>query len=143
MSPRLCDSEDCKTCTYIRDLKENDTVAACLASRPYMIDKEHPISYPLGDNSAAWQKFCREELQVPTNVYQTHATAIAANNNSHKTHFDNMARYKEFSNTFVVSCDAPLSTRVNDSKSCSYSFSEMRVRPLLLIGSLNGGGADL
>ena len=36
------------------------------------------------------------ELQVPTNVCQTHATAIAANNGSHKTHFDNMARYEEF-----------------------------------------------
>ena len=96
MSLRLCDSEDCKTCTYIREVKENETVAACLAGRPYMIDKELPISYPLGDNSAAWQKFCREELQVPTNVCQTHATAIAANNGSHKTHFDNMARYEEF-----------------------------------------------
>ena len=98
MSRRLCDSEDCKTCTYIRDLKENDTVASCLAGRPYMIDKELPISYPLGDHTTAWQKFCSEELQVPTNVCQTHATAIAAKSGhgSHKIKFDNMARYEEF-----------------------------------------------
>ena len=43
----LCNSKDCKTSTYIRDLKENDTVAECLVGRPYMIDKEIPISYPL------------------------------------------------------------------------------------------------
>ena len=35
MSLRLYDSEVCKTCTYIRDLKEIDTVAACLAGRQY------------------------------------------------------------------------------------------------------------
>ena len=102
MSLRLCDSE------------ENDTVAACLAGRPYMIDKELPISYPLGDNSAV--------LTRPT------STTWSATSSS--------------TNTFVVSCDAPLSTRVNDSKSCSYSFYEVWVRPVLLIGSLNGG-ADL
>ena len=33
--------------------------------------------------------------QAPTFVCQTHATAIAANNGSHKIDFDNIALYKE------------------------------------------------
>ena len=33
-------------------------------------------------------KFAKEELGLDANVYQTHATAIAANNSSHKKYFD-------------------------------------------------------
>ena len=87
MSITLCYADDCKTCKYINDLKQNETVAACLAGRPYKQDKELPISYTLGDKSQAWQKFCREERKVPTNMCQTHATAIAANNGTHRAHF--------------------------------------------------------
>ena len=74
----------------------NPTVAVCLTGRPYKKDKKFQILFPLGDNSAAWQKFCHEELEVPISRCQTHATAVAANNCSHRTHFENMVRYKEF-----------------------------------------------
>ena len=77
MSLPLCDEDDCKTCTYIKDLKQNPTVAACLAGRPYKQDRNFV-----------------EELKVPTDVYQTHATAIAANNGTHRTHFDNLGHYE-------------------------------------------------
>ena len=66
MSLPLCDADDCKPCTYIQDLKQNPTVAACLAGRLYKKDEELTILYPLEDDSAAWHKFCREELKVPS-----------------------------------------------------------------------------
>jgi hypothetical protein len=51
----------------------------------------------LGDNSAAWQKYARETLGLEANVCQTHATAIAANNGSHKKFFDDVNKnYKSF-----------------------------------------------
>jgi hypothetical protein len=53
----------------------------------------------LGDNSAAWQKFARETLGLEANVCQTHATAIAANNGSHKKFFDDINKnYEPFAN---------------------------------------------
>jgi hypothetical protein len=42
----------------------------------------------MGDNLAAWQKIAKKELHLESNVCQTHATAIAANNCSHKKHFN-------------------------------------------------------
>lgn len=67
MSLPLCGADDCKTCMYIHHLKEPPrapTVAACFASIPYKEDKELPISYPLCNNSAVWQKFCRIQFRV-------------------------------------------------------------------------------
>ena len=93
---RTCSSADCKTCTYISGLQDEETVQCCLRSRPYREDKELPISVPLGDNSSAWQKFCREDLHLDANVCQTHATAIAKNNGTHRAHFGNMETYQEF-----------------------------------------------
>ena len=58
-----------------------------------------------------------EYLQVATNVCQAHATAIAANKGSHKTHFDNMARYEDF---YECVCSIMRCFFVD-----SYSFSEM------------------
>ena len=43
------------------------------------------LSLSLTDN-----KFAKEELGLDANVCQTHATAIAANNGSHKKYFDNV-----------------------------------------------------
>jgi hypothetical protein len=52
--------------------------------------KQLPIAVATGDNSSAWQKFAKDELGLEANVCQTHATAIAANNGSHKKYFDNV-----------------------------------------------------
>ena len=53
-----------------------------------------------------------------------------------------MERYEQFYEYVCRIMRCSFFTRVNDSKSCSYSFYEVWVRPVLLIGSLNGG-ADL
>ena len=39
--------------------------------------KQLTLAIPLGDSSAAWQKFSVEELSLSANVSQIHATAIA------------------------------------------------------------------
>ena len=46
-------------------------------------------------------KFAKEELGLNANVCQTHATAIAANNCSHKKYFDNVN--KKLSRTTTAS----------------------------------------
>ena len=51
MSLPLCDADNCKICTYIKDLKRNETVAACLAGRPYKQDKELPMMKVVGGAS--------------------------------------------------------------------------------------------
>jgi hypothetical protein len=71
-------------------------VVAATSTREYIEDKALPIARPLGDNSAAWQKFARDTLGLDSNVCQTHATAIAANNGSHKTHFEATENYNAF-----------------------------------------------
>ena len=93
---KLCDKPDCETCRCIRQVRENPKVVAATSTREYIEDKALPIARPLGDNSAAWQKFARDTLGLDSNVCQTHATAIAANNGSHKTHFETTENYNAF-----------------------------------------------
>ena len=69
----VCDKERCTTCKYITELRENGTVACCLQGFPYKTLKELPISFALGDNSSAFQKFVTEQLQLAANVCQTRA----------------------------------------------------------------------
>ena len=82
----------------IGGLRQHETlaVACCLRGRPYKEQKELPISYALGDNSACFQKFVTEELDLEANVCQTHATAIAKNNGTHSTYFDSNENYEVF-----------------------------------------------
>ena len=70
-----CSREDCSTCTCISGLREDETVACCLKSRPYKEQKDLSISYALGDNSSSVQKFVTEELELDANVCQTHTLA--------------------------------------------------------------------
>ena len=86
---KLCDDHRCTTCWCIQEVREMPKVVAAITDPAYTgADKLLPIARPMGDNSAAWQKFAKEELHLESNVCQTHATAIAANNGSHKKHFD-------------------------------------------------------
>ena len=96
ISLRTCEQAECKACTYIAGLQDEEDVQCCLRSRLYLSDKELPISIALGDNSSAWQKFCRDDLHLEANVCQTHATAIAKNNGTHRAHFVDMNKYQEF-----------------------------------------------
>ena len=91
-----CSSTDCKACTYITGLNEEEVVQCCLKSRPYREDKELLTSNALGDNSSAWQKFVREDLGLSSNVCQTRATAIAKNNGTHRAHFVEQDNYDKF-----------------------------------------------
>jgi hypothetical protein len=50
----------------------------------------------MGDNSAAWQKFAKESLGLESDVCQTHATAIAANNCTHNKHLKEVKNYNTF-----------------------------------------------
>ncbi len=59
-------------------------MVAATSTEAYIKDKKLPIAVALGDNWAALQKFARETLGLEANVCQTHATAIAAKNGSHK-----------------------------------------------------------
>jgi len=93
-----CGNPDCRTCRCIEQVREMPMVVAKTSAEPYTNkEKKHlPIAVAMGDNSTAWQKFVAETLELESNVCQTHATAIAANNGSHRTHFDSMERYEEF-----------------------------------------------
>jgi hypothetical protein len=75
-------------CGCIQEVRENPKVVAATSTEAYIKDKKLPIAVALGDTSAAWQKFARETLGLEANVCQTHATAIAADNGSHKKFFD-------------------------------------------------------
>ena len=92
---KLCDDEECEACRTIQDVREMPKVVAATTSGDYIsTDPENykrlPIAVAMGDNSSAWQKFAKDELGLAANVCQTHATAIAANNGSHKKYFDNV-----------------------------------------------------
>ncbi len=65
-------------------------VAATTSGAYISTEPEAYIALAMGDNSLAWKKFAKDELGLETNVCQTHATAIAANNGSHKKYFDNV-----------------------------------------------------
>ena len=94
---KLCDDSHCETCTCIRQVREMPKVVAALAGEGYnSAAKLLPIARPMGDNSAAWQKFARESLGLDSLVCQTHATAIAANNGSHKKQFNETKNYDAF-----------------------------------------------
>jgi hypothetical protein len=94
----ICYAPDCNTCRCIQLVREMPNVVAKTGDKtPYQsADKLLPIAAPMGDNSSAWQKFCDEVLKCPSNVCQTHATAIAANNGSHRQHFDAADNYDKF-----------------------------------------------
>ena len=91
-----CHNEECVTCKYITELREQETVACCLKSPPYKDKKVLPISSSLGDNSSSFQKFVTQELELDASVCQTHSTAIAKNYGSHRTYFDSKDNYEEF-----------------------------------------------
>jgi hypothetical protein len=91
-----CGKAGCITCTSIAGMQDEELVQCCLASPPYEERKELPIDIALGDNSTAWQKFTNEELHLPSNVCQTHATAIAKNNGTHRKYFNDMNVYEDF-----------------------------------------------
>jgi hypothetical protein len=55
-----------------------------------------PISACLGDNTFSVQDVSINTLGLDANVCQTHTSAIAANNGTHKKHFHDMAIYEEF-----------------------------------------------
>jgi hypothetical protein len=97
MRMKLCDKEECFTCTTIQQLKTHPSVAACLHGAPYQGPaKELPISACLGDNTFAVQNFSDNKLGLPANVCQTHTSAIPANNGTHKKHFHDMEIYEAF-----------------------------------------------
>ena len=62
----------------------------------YRQHKQLPIEVPLGDNSAAWQKFASDESNLSANVCHTHATAFTKNNGNHPTYFHDNDKYEEF-----------------------------------------------
>ena len=82
-----------------------------------------PISYALGDNSSSFQKFVTvtEELELDANVCQTHATAIAKNNGTHRTYFDSNENYEVFYD-FVCRIQR-----------CSFPDAGLRVQELLVL----------
>ena len=88
--------EECVTCKYVTELREQETVVCCLKGPPYKDKNELPISFALSDNSSSFQKFVTEELKLDANVWQTHAMAIAKNNGTHQTYFDSNDNYEEF-----------------------------------------------
>ena len=116
-----CSKEDCATCTCIRGLREHETVACCLKSRPYKDQKELPISYALCDSSSCFQKLVTEELELSSNVCQTHATAIARNNGTHRTYFDSNENY-EVSYDYVCCI-----------MRCSFADAGVRLQELLVL----------
>jgi hypothetical protein len=79
-------------------------VVAATSTEEYIKDKNLPIAVALGDNSAAWQKFARETLGLEANVCQMHATAIAANNGSHKKFFDDVNKLLTTTSTTCSHC---------------------------------------
>ena len=91
-----CSNADCRTCSCIQEVRDMPKCVAAITSKQYTDTKHLPVAVALGDNSAAWQKFAVESLGLTANVCQTHATAIAANNGTHHTHFDNPDNYEEF-----------------------------------------------
>ena len=97
----LCVRAECKTCTYIKELLDNQTVLAMMNGRPYKELKELPIDKPLGDNCTGFQNFCEHVLKVPARVCNTHVSAIPANNGSFKKRFASQDVYKQFYD-FVV-----------------------------------------
>jgi hypothetical protein len=92
---KLCDRPNCATCRCIQEVCENPKVVAVTSTEAYIKGKKLSIAVALGDNWVAWQKFARETLGLGANVCQTHATAIAANNSSHKKFFDDINKNNE------------------------------------------------
>jgi hypothetical protein len=107
---KLCDRPDCAACSCIQEVLENLKVVAATSTEAYIKDKKLPIAVALDNNSAAWQKFARETLVLEANVCQTHATAIAANNGSHKKFLDDVTKNYE-----------PFYEFVNHITHCSFS----------------------
>jgi hypothetical protein len=136
---KLCDRPGCATCRCIQEVRENPKVVAATSTEAYIKDKKLPIAVALCDNSAAWQKFARENLGLEANVCQTHATAIAANNGSHKKFFDDVNKnyepFYEFVNR-IMRCSFA-SARV--CKSCLSSGCAASWRSVPPNGSTSGG----
>jgi hypothetical protein len=92
---KICYDEDFEACSIIQDVCKMPKVVATTTSGAYISTepeayKRLPIAIAMGDNSSAWQKHAKDELGLDANFCQTQATAIAANNGSHKKYFDNV-----------------------------------------------------
>ena len=89
-----CGRKECQTCSYIKELNDNQLVTAVMRcecdENPWRIDK------PLGDNNAGFQNFCEKVLKVPARVCNTHVSAIPANNGTFKKRFKSQDIYKQF-----------------------------------------------
>ena len=75
----------------------------CALCSPHYITKhELPISHGLSDNSWAFQNFMKNVLRIEAELCQTRATAIAANNGTHRKYFKDDEIYEKF---FRMLCD--------------------------------------
>jgi hypothetical protein len=72
---KLCARPDCAACCCIQEVRENPKVVAATSTEAYIKDKKLPIAVALGDNSAVWQKFARETLDLESNVCQSQLDA--------------------------------------------------------------------
>ena len=97
---KTCDS--CECCRCISDLLTDHIVKCALRSPHYITKHELPISHGLSDNSWAFQNFMKNVLCIEAELCQTHATAIASNNGTHRKYFKDDEKYKKF---YGMLCD--------------------------------------
>ena len=97
---KTCDS--CECCRCISDLLTDHIVKCALRSPHYITKHELPISHGLSDNSWAFQNFMKNVLCIEAELCQTHATAIAANNGTHRKYFKDDEKYEKF---YEMLCD--------------------------------------
>ena len=97
---KTCDS--CECCRCISDLRTDHIVKCALRSPHYITKHELPISHGLSDNSWAFQNFMKNVLGIEAELCQTHATAIAANNGTHRKYFKDEEIYEKF---YGMLCD--------------------------------------
>ena len=60
------------------------------------------MAHGLSDNSWAFQNFMKNVLDIKAELCQTHATAIAANNGTHRKYFKDDKKYEKF---YEMLCD--------------------------------------
>ena len=100
MRLKLCGNPDCATCSCIAFIKSNETVAACMRSRPYKELKQNPIDYLVADAFAGLFPFAKESLGLDyKNTCFTHVSAIPKNNGTAAGYFldrESYDRYYEY-----------------------------------------------
>ena len=97
---KTCDS--CECCRCISDLRTDHIVKCALRSPHYITKHELPVSHGLSDNSWGFQNFMKNVLGIEAELCQTHATAIAANNGTHRRYFKDEEKYEKF---YGMLCD--------------------------------------